>query len=148
LGDGPANTRKLARSPNRKRLSFVDGQRLYFRQGANTAGPERPNGKIPVMATALDIDRDALAEFCRANGIRRLSLFGSVLHGTNRPDSDLDLLVEFEPDSPLGLLGLAQLEIDLSDMLGVSVDLRTPAELSRYFRDEVQAQAEVLYAAA
>jgi predicted nucleotidyltransferase len=100
------------------------------------------------MATALDIDRDALAEFCRANGIRRLSLFGSVLHGTNRPDSDLDLLVEFEPDSPLGLLGLAQLEIDLSDMLGVSVDLRTPAELSRYFRDEVQAQAEVLYAAA
>lgn len=100
------------------------------------------------MTGTLDIDREALAEFCRAHQIRKLSLFGSVLHGTNRPDSDLDLLVELEPESPIGLLGLAQIEIELSELLNRRVDVRTPAELSRHFRDAVQAEAEVLYAAA
>jgi predicted nucleotidyltransferase len=100
------------------------------------------------VTEGLDIDREALAAFCREHGIRRLSLFGSVLHGTNRPDSDLDLLVEFEPDSPIGLLGLAQIELDLSELLSRTVDLRTPSELSRYFRQQVVDEAEVLYAAA
>jgi len=100
------------------------------------------------MATALDIDREALAEFCRAHRIRKLSLFGSVLHGTNRPDSDLDLLVEFEPDLRIGLFGVAGVEIELSELLGAKVDLRSPEDLSQYFRQAVIDEAEVLYDAA
>jgi uncharacterized protein len=93
-------------------------------------------------------DREALAELCRRYGIRRLSLFGSVLKGADRPDSDNDLLVEFEPDNVLGLLGMAAIEAELSDLLGGRrIDLRTPQELSRYFRDEVVRAAEVQFAA-
>jgi uncharacterized protein len=93
-------------------------------------------------------DKHALAELCRRNGIRRLSLFGSVLKGADRPDSDIDLLVEFEPDNVPGLLGMAAIEAELSNLLGGRrVDLRTPQELSRYFRDEVMREAEVQFAA-
>ena len=99
------------------------------------------------MATKLDIDMEKLAEFCRANGIQRLSLFGSRLHGTNRPDSDLDLLVVFEPKKRIGYIGLAGLEIELSKLAGTRVDLRSPQELSKYFRQQVLDEAEVLYAA-
>ena len=75
-------------------------------------------------------------------------MFGSVLKGTARPDSDVDLLVEFEPDAIPGLLGLAAIEMELSDFLGGRrVDLRTAQELSRYFRDEVMRTARVQYAA-
>jgi uncharacterized protein len=96
----------------------------------------------------LFADRAALAAICRRHRIRRLSLFGSVLHGTNQPDSDVDLLVEFEPGATPGLLGLAAIEMELSDLLGGQrVDLRTPQELSRYFRDEVARAAQVQYAA-
>jgi predicted nucleotidyltransferase len=62
-----------------------------------------------------------------------------------RPDSDVDVLVELEPGSSLGYLGLAAMERELAQILGRRVDLRTPAELSRYFRDEVLAEAEVQY---
>lgn len=97
---------------------------------------------------ALFTDRDALASLCRRHRIQRLSLFGSVLHGTNRPDSDVDLLVEFEPDAAPGLLGLAAIEMELSDLLGGRrVDLRTARDLSRYFRDEVVRTAQPQYAA-
>ena len=93
-------------------------------------------------------DREDLAQLCRRHGIRRLSLFGSVLKGTDGPDSDIDLLVEFEPDTVPGLLGMAAIEAELSDLLGRRrVDLRTPQELSRYFRDEVVCAAEVQFAA-
>ena|SRR5438067_5048508 len=92
----------------------------------------------------LSFDRDALAQLCRRHGIRRLSLFGSVLRGNDRPDSDVDLLVEFEPDRTPGFLGMAQIEEELSALLGERrVDLRTAQELSRYFRDEVVREAEV-----
>ena len=75
-------------------------------------------------------------------------MFGSVLKGTARPDSDVDLLVEFEPDAIPGLLGLAAIEMELSDLLGGRrVDLRTAQELSRHFRDEVVRTARVQYAA-
>ena len=94
----------------------------------------------------LDVPKAELAGFCRRNGIRRLSLFGSVLRGEAGPDSDVDLLVEFKPGTHVGLIGLAGLEIELSKLLGEKVDLRTPAELSRYFRDEVLASTKVLYA--
>jgi uncharacterized protein len=100
------------------------------------------------MPPRLPIDRAMLAEFCRRHHIRRLSLFGSVLKGTARPDSDIDLLVEFEPGKAPGLLELAGMEIELSQRLeGRRVDLRTPEDLSRYFRDDVLRTAEVQYAA-
>jgi len=100
------------------------------------------------MPPRLPIDRDALAAFCRRHHIRRLSLFGSVLKGTARPDSDIDLLVEFEPGKAPGLLELAGMEIELSQRLGGRrVDLRTPEDLSRHFRDDVLRTAEVQYAA-
>jgi uncharacterized protein len=92
------------------------------------------------------LDRGVISEFCRQRRIRRLSLFGSVLHGDDRPDSDLDLLVEFEPGARVGLIGLASMQIELSDLPGRRVDLRTPEELSRYFRDRVLTEAELQYA--
>jgi hypothetical protein len=95
----------------------------------------------------LAIAEEQLARFCQKRHIRRLSLFGSTLAGTARPDSDIDLLVEFEPDREPGLLGLAAMEAELADMLGGrKVDLRTPQDLSRYFRDQVLRTAEVQYA--
>lgn len=93
-------------------------------------------------------DAEQLAQLCRRHHIRKLSLFGSVLAGTARPDSDVDLLVEFEPGQAPGLLGLAAIEAELSALLGGQrVDLRTPQDLSRHFRDEVVRTAEVQYAA-
>ena len=90
--------------------------------------------------------RIQIAEFCERHHIQRLSLFGSVLREDFRPDSDLDVLVAFEPGHVPGFFGLFDLEEDLSTLFGRRVDLRTPEDLSRYFRDEVLARAEVLYA--
>jgi len=96
----------------------------------------------------LALAPDALARLCRAHGIRRLSLFGSVLRGTDGPDSDVDLLVEFEPEASPSLFDMAQIEIDLSALLGGRrVDLRTAGDLSRYFRDDVVREAEAQYVA-
>jgi len=86
-----------------------------------------------------------LAQFCQKHHIRKLSLFGSILRDDFGPRSDIDMLVEFEPQQVVGFLKLAAMEIELSEMLGRKVDLRTPAELSRYFRQEVLATAEVRY---
>lgn len=97
------------------------------------------------METQLSVDAESLAEFCRKHRIRKLSLFGSMLKGTARPDSDVDLLVEFEPDGVPGLIGLAAMEIELSEMLGRKADLRTAGDLSRYFREQVVRTAEVQY---
>jgi hypothetical protein len=96
----------------------------------------------------LFTDREALGFICRRHHIRRLSLFGSMLKGTNRPDSDVDLLVEFEPDAKPSLLTMAESELELSPLLGGrNVDLRTAQDLSRYFRDEVVQTAEPQYEA-
>jgi hypothetical protein len=96
----------------------------------------------------LPIADDALTDFCRRHRIRRLALFGSVLKGTARPDSDIDLLVGFEADARPTLLDLAAMEEELSAQLGGRrVDLRTAAELSRYFPDQVLRDAEVQYVA-
>ena len=100
------------------------------------------------MKRLLSLDEETLARFCKAHHIRRLSLFGSQLKGTARPDSDVDLLVEFEPDHIPGLLGIADMELTLSEMLGGGrVDLRTAQDLSRYFRDEVVRTAAGQYVA-
>lgn len=101
------------------------------------------------MDPRLPIDAAALEQLCRRHRIRKLSLFGSVLKGTARADSDIDLLVEFLPDATPGYLGMAQIEIELSGLLGGrKVDLRTAAELSRYFRDRVVSEALEQYVAA
>ena len=100
------------------------------------------------MPEYLFSDPDALASLCRRYCIRRLSLFGSTLKGTNRLDSDVDLLVEFEPGATPSLLTMAEIELELSPLLGGrKVDLRTAEDLSRYFRDEVVSTAEVQYEA-
>lgn len=88
-----------------------------------------------------------IAEFCLRHGIARLSLFGSILRDDFRPQSDVDMLVEFLPDRTPTLIGIAEMEADLSELVGRRVDLRTAPELSRYFRDRVVSQARLLYAA-
>lgn len=100
------------------------------------------------LAPGIAVDDDELRSLCRAHGIRRLDLFGSALRGELRPDSDIDLLVEFEPGKVPGLLGVAQIELELSALVGRQVDVRTRADLSRYFRDQVAATARVLFDAA
>ena len=92
-------------------------------------------------------DSARLEALCRQFRVRKLSLFGWRLKGLARPDSDIDLLVEFEPGAEPGLFGLSQLEIDLSELAGAKVDLRTAQDLSRYFRDEVVRTAVPQYAA-
>lgn len=100
------------------------------------------------MNIDLCIPKESLDTFCRSNGIRRLSVFGSALRSDFRPDSDIDVLVEFDPERIPGLLGMAHMERELSALLGGrKVDLRTPQDISRYFRKQVIAQAEVQYAA-
>lgn len=97
------------------------------------------------MHPSLNIDEKELARFCEANHIRRLSLFGSQLKGTAGADSDIDLLVEFDPDHIPGLFGIAEMEFELTELLGRKVDLRTAGDLSRYSRDEVVRAAELQY---
>ncbi len=100
------------------------------------------------MHGALFRDEAALSALCLRHHIRRLSLFGSVLKGTARPDSDVDLLVEFDPGQTPGLLAMAGIEAELSLLLGGRrVDLRTAQDLSTYFRTEVVGAAEPQYAA-
>jgi predicted nucleotidyltransferase len=99
------------------------------------------------MTPHISIPRDAIADFCRRNGIKRLSLFGSVLRDDFRPDSDVDMLVEFEPGHRAGLFSLLAMQIELTELVGRQVDLRTPPELSRYFREAVLAEAVRQYAA-
>lgn len=96
----------------------------------------------------INLSHAKLAEFCRNNHIRRLSLFGSVLTDDFSADSDVDFLVEFEPDHIPGLITLAGMEIELSNIVGRKADLRTPMELSHYFRDDVLKTAQIQYAAA
>lgn len=94
----------------------------------------------------IEIPSEKLAEFCRRNHIRKLSLFGSILSDDFGPDSDVDFLVEFEPGRTPSLITMAGLEIELSEMINRKVDLRTAGDLSRYFRDEVVERAAPQYA--
>ena len=95
----------------------------------------------------IKVNSSEIAEFCRRNRIRRLAFFGSVLRADFGSESDVDVLVEFEPGVRIGLLGMAALENQLTSIVGRRVDLRTPQDLSRYFREDVLARAEVQYAA-
>jgi hypothetical protein len=96
----------------------------------------------------IKLPNEKIAAFCKKNHIRKLSLFGSVLRDDFGPSSDLDFLVEFEKDNTPGLIGLSRMERELSAILnGRKIDLRTPQDLSKYFRHDVLAHAEVQYAA-
>lgn len=95
----------------------------------------------------ITIDQERLVAFCRRHHIRRLALFGSVLRADFRSDSDIDVLVEFDPAHIPGLFDVARMERELSALFGGRrVDLRTAEDLSRYFRDDVLQEAEVQYA--
>jgi hypothetical protein len=91
--------------------------------------------EVPLMGEKFDIPEKELPEFCRRHRIRRLSLFGSVLRDDFRPDSDVDVLVEFEPDARVGLITLAGMEIELGMLMGRRVELHTVKGLNPYFRD-------------
>ncbi len=95
----------------------------------------------------IKIPDERLAEFCRANGVRRLALFGSILRDDFRPDSDIDVLVEFQPGVRVGL-SFIRMQDELSSILGHKVDLNTPGSLSKYIRGEILDQAVGLYDAA
>ena len=99
------------------------------------------------MASQIPVECDKIADFCRRNHIRKLSFFGSVLRGDFGPDSDVDVLVEFEPDARIDFFHLHDMEQELSDMLGGhKVDMVTRKSLNHRLRDRILASAEVQYA--
>lgn len=119
-------------------------------QGAAPDSPARQLGNNDGGMTIgpIDVAQDRVAAFCRRNGVRKLAVFGSVLTDRFSDASDVDLLVEFDPGERVGYLRMAAMERELSTMFGGrKVDLRTPQELSRYFRDEVVRTAVIQYAA-
>ena len=100
----------------------------------------------PILSeVAPALSSETIEAFCQRNHTRKLSLFGSILTPRFRPDSDVDILVEFEPGRTPGLLHFVGLKLELTDIAGREVDLRTPGDLSRYFRDRVVAGAAVQY---
>jgi uncharacterized protein len=100
------------------------------------------------ITNAAQIPHTEIAQFCRANRIQRLSIFGSILRTDFRKDSDVDMLVEFLPGVRVGYLAMARMSRQLSTLMGRPVDLRTSAELHRSFRDQVLAEAVPEYVAA
>jgi hypothetical protein len=99
---------------------------------------------MPAQPLPIAIPQPQIAAFCQRHHIRRLALFGSVLRPDFRPESDVDVLVEFQPDARVGW-EIVTMADELSALLGRPVDLRTPQELSRHFRKAVLAEAQVLY---
>ncbi len=99
------------------------------------------------MPLQITLDHGQVGDFCRRHHIRRLALFGSVLRSDFRPESDVDVLVEFEAGYVPGLIRLMAMQREFSAIAARAADFRTPGDLSRYFRDDVVAGAEVLYAA-
>lgn len=95
----------------------------------------------------VDFPMDRIATFCRAHGVARLSLFGSILTEAFTPTSDVDVLVEFLPGRTPGLIAISGMELELAAIVNRTVDLRTPQDLSKYFRHEVVAGARLLHAA-
>jgi uncharacterized protein len=100
-----------------------------------------------MLVNCVDIPLDEVVEICRRYGVQRLSLFGSILRDDFSDASDVDMLVEFLPQTRIGLIGMANMEAELSQAVGRRVDLRTPRDLSPYFRDEILARARLLHAA-
>ena len=101
--------------------------------------------KVPAITTRIDVPKRAIEGFCRQNRIRRLALFGSVLREDFTPDSDVDVLVEFDPAAQVGMIGLAGMEMALSQILGRRAEIHTPKGLNPRFRADVLRAAEVQY---
>jgi len=97
------------------------------------------------MGIKIEIPKAKMEDFCRRNDIRRLAFFGSVLRDDFSPDSDVDVLVEFEPGARVGLITLAGMEIELTQLLGRKAEMHTIKGLNPHFRDEVLDLAEVQY---
>jgi hypothetical protein len=93
----------------------------------------------------VNLTKEQIAEFCQRNYIKKFAFFGSILRDDFRPDSDIDILVDFDQEAKMDLIRMAEIEIELSDIIGKKVDLRTPQDLSKYFRDKVITEAEVQY---
>ena len=115
-------------------------------KGSNAISKTSKTCGAEMKRSRIDLPKDEIEKFCRKHHIRKLSLFGSALSGDLGLNSDIDLLVEFDRDHIPGLIRLAGMEIELSEVLGRKVDLRTPQDLSRYFRQDVLDSAEVQYA--
>ncbi len=99
------------------------------------------------MSLRIQVNREQIAEFCRRHHIRRFAFFGSVLRDDFRPDSDVDVLVEFESEYRLGFFELMRMQREFSELIGREADFRTPEDLGRYIRERVISEAEVQYAA-
>jgi len=93
----------------------------------------------------INITDKQIEDFCKQNHIRKFAFYGSILRDDFGQDSDIDILVDFDSEQPIGLMKMARMEIELSEMLGRKVDLRTPEDLSKYFRDKVVSGAEIRY---
>jgi predicted nucleotidyltransferase len=100
------------------------------------------------MSVKISVSKDQIDEFCRRHRIRRLAFFGSVVRDDFSPDSDVDVLVEFEHGYGVGMITLAGLEIELSQILGRRAEIHTYKGLNPLFRDRVIGEAEVFYDAA
>ena len=100
------------------------------------------------MSVKIDVPKEEIEDFCRRSRIRRLAFFGSVLRDDFTPESDVDVLVEFDPAARVGLIALAGMEIELSQILGHKAEMHTIKGLNRHFRRNVLDEAEVLYDAA
>ncbi len=96
---------------------------------------------------SIDFPAAKITDFCRRHGIARLSLFGSALRADFSPESDIDVLAEFQPGRAPGFIASAGMQLELEAIIGRKVDLRTPADLSKYFRDEVLREARLIHAA-
>ena len=99
----------------------------------------------PPTSLAIDLPLDAIQAFCERHHIRKMMLFGSVLREDFRPDSDVDVLVEFEPDAKPTLFDLGGIQMDLQDLIGRAVDVGTPNMLSPYIKEKVLESAQVIY---
>lgn len=126
-------------------LAFAELKSLLSRDIPSSAS-ELPGNTSGRVERNIRVPRKKLAEFCKRNHITKLAFFGSVLRKDFRPDSDIDVLVEFEPGHVPGFAFFGMQE-ELSEILGSKVDLHTPASLSQYFRDQVVKEAQVRYAA-
>jgi predicted nucleotidyltransferase/DNA-binding MarR family transcriptional regulator len=137
-------------------VSTTEGRQKYYQANRKSAVFKELKGLMTQSAEAMitstnkvsqyiEMLKPQLRAFCRRNNIQKLSLFGSVLREDFNPDSDIDVLVEFEPGKAPGLLKLAGMEEDLSALMGGrKIDLRTPQDLSQYFRDRVLKEAKVI----
>ena len=101
--------------------------------------------QISCLHDNINVPHEAIAAFCRRNHIRKLSFFGSVLRDDFDADSDVDVLVEFEPEKTPGFITFAGMQIELTKILGREADMHTPPSLSLYFRQDVLDIAEVAY---